>query len=490
MRRASLVVAVVVLLTAIVAPVGPALGANDTYVSITGATVTPTSPAPGDLVTVTATLKSLPSGSSTFDIEYIRLTDDSGRVLDYAGQLGSLAPGSEIQVPLTDSFKKAGTYHLRVEAVGHTSNGVSQTVKYPVVVRVRPQAPAVQVVASNPVAGAASPVNVTVANGLDEPIRNVRVSLAGKSIGVDPTERVGATIGAGASTTDSFDVTASGAGTHNLTATVRYTTANGDRQTQESVPVSFASLHDHVQLSTKRVGDGSSLAVTVSDLGNADVRHVSVRGTSANATVTGGDVARVPAGASRTVVLNASGLSGEAPVHVVASYDYGRGTHTGRASTNATVSANPGSIRLTGLDVEHSNGKTHITGSASNVGLAAVNSVVVSVVPAAGVTPAYPGREYFVGTVPKSDFVSFDVYATVDPNATSVPLRVTYLADGAHRTKTVQVPIAATGTRTDPSKSPGSGGGGWLFPAAIGVVVLAAIGGLIYVGWRNRANDE
>jgi len=489
-RTASLALGAVVVLAVLAAPAGTALAVGP-YVSISSATVSPSSPAPGDVVTVSATVRDLASSSSDFQVYYVRLLGGSGSVRDVANNLGTIAPGSELQVPLTTTFARPGTYHLRVEAHGSNDVGAEKTVYYPVVVHVRERAPAVEVSASNAVAGAASPVTVTVANGLGEDMRNLRVDLSGAGVTTSPSRRVAPTLASGSSTRLTFNATAATTGTHNLTARVRYDVGAGTEETSYTAPVSFASLRDSVALSTRTVGDGSSLAVTVSDLGNAAVRDVSVRGDSPNATVTGADVPRVPAGGSRTVVLNASGFTGETSVHLTATYDYGSGTRSGTASADATVAANPGSVRLTGLDLERSGGKLHVTGSASNVGLSAVNSVVVRVVPAAGVQPAYPGREYFVGTIPASDFVSFDVYATTSANATSVPLEVTYLADGVRHRTTTRVPIADASSGGPAASGGGTGGGGgWLLPGIVGVVVLAGVAALIYVGWRNYVRDE
>ncbi|WP_435097436.1 hypothetical protein [Halarchaeum sp. P4] len=488
--RSRTPVVALLLLALLVAPVAPVLGAGTAYVSITDATVTPSSPAPGDTVTVDATVRNLASSDAGFSIDYVRLIDERGSVRGYAGDLGTLAPGSEMSVPLTVSFGSPGTYHLRVEAHGTTDTGAEKTVKYPVVVRVRERGPAVDVSAQNAVANAASAVDVTIANGLDSPVRNVRVTLEGEGVTVAQSQRVAATVAAGASETLTFDATAASAGTHNLTATVRYSTGDADRTTTHTVPVRFAPLRENVDLTTERVGDGSSLAVTVANLGNADLRNVTVRGTSDAATVTGATLQRVPAGESRRAVVNASGFSGEASVDVVATYDYGPDTRTGRATTEATVAANPGQVRLTGLSLERENGKLHITGSASNVGLGTVNSVVVSVLPGKGVQPAYPGKEYFVGTVPESDFVSFDVYASTTANATSVPLEVSYLSDGVRKSTTVEVPIDDARPASQPADTGGGGGGGWLVPALVGLIVVAGVGAAMYVGWTNYASEE
>jgi hypothetical protein len=114
-------------------------------------------------------------------------------------------------------------------------------------------------------------------------------------------------------------------------------------------------------------------------------------------------------------------------------------------------------------------------------------SVVVEAVDTEHVTPAYPGRTYFVGTVPSSDFVSFDVYATTDDTVDTIPVRVSYLVDGTPQSHVVRL---AADTAATNSTVPKTSRGSSLLPIAVGVVVSLAVFGIIAVGWKNsRASD-
>ncbi|MFC6727013.1 hypothetical protein ACFQE1_22055, partial [Halobium palmae] len=151
-------------------------------------------------------------------------------------------------------------------------------------------------------------------------------------------------------------------------------------------------------------------------------------------------VESLPPGATRTVQLGVSNLDGPTSVTVRAAYEVdGRTNRT--VEQTVEVRANPGRIQLTGLDSADEGDYLRISGSASNVGLQPVDSVIVRVLPVEGVEPSPPNREYFVGTVPASDFVSFDVSAQVGANVSQVPLEVTYLSDGTRRSETVEVPV-------------------------------------------------
>jgi hypothetical protein len=104
------------------------------------------------------------------------------------------------------------------------------------------------------------------------------------------------------------------------------------------------------------------------------------------------------------------------------------------------------------------------------------------------VTPAAPSREYFVGTVPKSDFVSFDVYARTTANVSSIPLEVSYLVDGQRYTRTVRVPYDGGGSQ-EPA-APRQSSRGILVPVAIGAVVILGVAAAIFVGWRKSRGGD
>jgi hypothetical protein len=209
-----------------------------------------------------------------------------------------------------------------------------------------------------------------------------------------------------------------------------------------------------------------------------------VRGVATNATVGQAVVGTLAPDETATVRLPVQDLDGTATVEVRADYEVA-GTAVSVAGDRVRLRSRPGRVELTGIDVQRESGHLVVTGSASNVGLSAVDSVVVRVREVDGVTPAPPNREYFVGSIPASDFVSFDVTARVTGDTTSIPLEVTYLSDGQRRVERVSVPVGDSALET-PDRSGGSGSGGLLLPAAIGVVVVVIVGVLVFVGWRNR----
>lgn len=468
--------------------VGAAAGANQTsvYASVTDVSTDPGNPGPGDLVTVRATVRNLENSPSIYTVNAVamRPPSKSSEFFEYdrVTDLGTLAPGSEMTVPLTVRFSDPGTRQIRIIVYGKDEDGDPVNVQYPLVVRVQDRAPQVNVETDSTVVGTDGVANVTVANGLAEDVRNAEVTLRAPGVTVENPRRIASTIPAGSTRSFRFTYTPRSAGQGTLNATLRYRTPDGlVRRTAGVADVRFRPLLERVSLNATAASNGRAVAVRVSNAGNAAVENVTVRGSAPNATVSQALVDRIPSNAVRSVRLNLSDVTGDGSVPVRVDASYAIGDRAGSRSTTVRVTRNPASIELTGVELERDGDRIHVVGSASNVGLTRADSVVVRVRSAEGVSPAYPAREYFVGTVPASDFVSFDVYARVDPGVDEIPLEVTYLTDGERRRRAVTVPNDLQGT------TPGGGGGTTpatpfvLVGGAVVVIVLA----FVVLAWRN-----
>jgi hypothetical protein len=178
-----------------------------------------------------------------------------------------------------------------------------------------------------------------------------------------------------------------------------------------------------------------------------------------------------------------------------------------RYETTTSVDFAPttdGNISLTGIEVIPTGGAIRLAGSASNTGETAVTGAVVSVVGTERVTPVSPAKNYFVGNVPAGEFTSFELTARLAGNRTdTVPIRISYIADGKGYSRVVDVTITAgagagAGASRGGSESDGpSGGGGFLGLGRIDVVgillrlalVVAAGAGAVY-WWQRRRSDE
>jgi len=479
-RRTSL--ALVALLVFSTAAIAVPAGGTAAYFGITNVSVSPSTPAPGETAIISISLENFQDSSSTLEVTDVAIRTGPGDSFKEKARIedvGSLTPGASMTIPMPYAFESPGLHTLRIH-VWTRSNGTNDHITYPLTVRVRSEHPALRLTDQTRVAGASSPFNVTVTNGLDSDIRDVSVQLRGADAGTDNTNSV-ASLAAGKSASMTFDVTPQETGDRTIDAVLSYTTKGGVRRSvNQTLHYEADPLQTGVSLETQRSGDGSAVTATLSNVGNVPVERIRVSGTIGDQTVERAVVGMLAPGQSTTVMLNASDVTQPTRMDVTASYR--QAGQTGTVSASETVSGNPATIELTGLNIEREGDTIHVTGSTSNLGLQPASSVVVRVLSGDGVSPAYPGRTYFVGSVPSSDFVSFDVYADVTANATAVPLEVTYLRNGIPHRTTVEVPIedVATQQPTQPQST------GPSLPAiGIGLVVVVGVGALIYVGWRN-----
>lgn len=490
MKPAALLAVALVALSAVSVPVAVA---GTPKVSVAEVTVSPERPAPDERFTVTATLRngeSTPdSPSGRYEVNSVRLVrSGSGETLSRVTDLGTLPAGSTLDVPLTTRFEGGGTKDLRVVVVGQSGDDVI-TLRAPVVVTVSRAGPQLGIETDDAVVGAEGPLRVTVANGEDAPIRNVRLSVEGTESDVEDATRVASSLAAGESREFVFNYTP-GAPASDVTASLAYTTAGGNRRTvEESASVDADALREDVALEAA-VGDGASppIEVDVSNFGNAPLADVVVRAEANGSVLARRTLSDVEDAESRRVDLNVSDLPVGAETDVRVVVDYRTGAREGSVSTTLRYAPNPGRVELTGVDYEYEGDRVHITGSASNVGLSDADGVVVRVLSAEGVQPARPYREYFVGTVPASDFVSFDLYARLSGGSGEIPVEVSYLVDGERRTTVERVDVSDL---QSPASRQSSGGGGLLDGSSLwllagGVVAAVVVAAVAVVAYRRR----
>lgn len=472
--------AVFALLVVLSSLAGIGLVDAETTAFISNATVSPDQPAPGEQFTVRTTIQNSQQSDGGFEITdvYVRQrgsTDEIARVED----IGTLPPGSDVTVPLTASFDSPGTRELRVYVVGRNPNDEVVRLQYPVVVTVRQGGPQIGISTGDAVVGTEGTVQVTAANGEDTAVRNLRVSLSGDA-GIRDDTRVLATLPGNASQTFNFSVTPRSQTTE-LEARIQYTTPSGSTRTvTDTVTLEADPLRESVQLDASVVGDGADpdVAVDVSNLGNAPLEDVVVELVREGNVLFRRPVADVAPDETRTARINVSNVE-TGPMDVRVRYE--TGGRTGEATTRLNYSANPGRIELTGLDYEMEEGKLHVSGTASNVGLGDVDSVVVRVVPTENVTPARPNPEYFVGSIPASDFSSFDLYAEVAPGTETVPIEVTYLANGEEQTTRTELDVSDLNAQ--PAEENNGDGGLPMLP----LLVVAVLAFLVIVGIAGYA---
>lgn len=449
--------------------------ANDTAVGVNG----------GGTVTVANSL-----GGEIEDVE-LTVDGETVTVINEREVLASVASGESRSVSFQYRPEEVGSHDLTATLQYTTAGGTTDSVSATTTVQAESVEPQVDVRVNDSTAGFESDGTVEVANGVGADIRNVEVTVDSDAVTVRDGRTVFTRVTDGDSVTSGFAFEAAEPGEHEVTATVRYTTGGGTvRTVSETVVVETEAVRDRVSLDVSSVQgtDSQGLVVDVLNQGNAPIENVSVRGSSPNATVRRALLERVPAGETRTVRLNTTLSADRAAVDVTTTYDIG--SDSGRATASTTLSQTPGTISLTGIEVVPEGDRLRVSGSASNLGTTDAQSVLVSVVDTDRVDPAEPSREFFVGTVPASDFVSFDVYARTEGNVSRIPLEVSYLVDGDRQTRTVEADASGVTGAPDLGEGEQTQSGPPLVPIAIGVVVAIAVIAIMVRAWRaSRGGD-
>jgi len=477
MRRAAALAFAAVLVVASVSGVAAVGSAAQTDVAVQSVSTSVDQPAPGEPFTLTASIANLQSSSGSVDVTdvYVRqsgTTDEYARIED----VGSVASGQTLDVPLTVSIGDPGPKRLTVHVVVRDSDGDTERVNYPLYVDVQePDEAAVSFSTPELAAGQESTVNVSVSNGDDETLSNVRLDLAGDAT-VDNAERVTAAIASGSQVTHQYQVTFPSAGDRTLNATLSYKTSAGVTRTitrDVSVEVAESNVDASLTVSPTTANRSSALRASLTEYGNVELRDVEVRAYSGGDVVARALAADVPAEGTRSVTLDGADIP-TGDVRVVASY-----TAAGeRRSAERTLRYSPqttAQIALTGVDFTRDGAAVGISGDTANLGSADASSVLVSVGERDGVAPVPPNAEYFVGAVESSEFATFEVTASVDEGVEQVPLTISYSVNGERHSRVTTVDLA----QLPEADSAGSGGGSsgglpWLGIGALVVVVVAA----------------
>ncbi|WP_324758627.1 hypothetical protein [Haloarcula montana] len=495
----------------------PVAGA-DARLTLTDTTVSPGTPTAGAPITAETTLR-LSGGSDTpITLDNVTVVDSDGNKLGRATDLGRLSPGETLSVPVTFTVDEPDVYDLRLVARGTDSDDEGVRSTRPLSIGVERGAPLVEVRNATLVAGTDNRVEATVSNPTTGPLRNVEVRVTEPERG-EQTRRTVATLAAGASTTLAFDVRAGDPGDRELTIGSTYTDPTGAVSTARySRSVTVEPLIEDVGVRARPTattdetdqvagglaglvggGGGSALQqqsdeaerdpafvdVTVTNFGNAPVDRVVLTARSADGALLGqvGRLTvtdRLEPGDSATVQTDLSDVRGVDGVRFVATYRLA--DRSGESAVAYNYSARRGNATITGTDVSlDEDGQLRLDGNLANTGTGEIRSAVVRVVPDDRVTPAYPQRTYFVGTVASSEFAPFELTAQADvANASTVTVEVTYMTDGEQIRRTATLPVP------EPDADSDSGSSATALAAGSAVVVLLAVTVIVLVRRRRR----
>ncbi|ESP88021.1 hypothetical protein [Candidatus Halobonum tyrrellensis] len=507
-RRGAGAVLLAVVLLASVATVAVTVGAVQTDVAIRSVNASVDQPAPGEPFTLSVDVANLESSAGTVEVTNVFVRGADGTEYARAKNLGSVAAGSSLTVPVTATIDDAGRERLTVYAVVQDSAGDYTRVSYPLFVDVEePDEAVVSFADLDPVAGEESGVNVTVSNGDAGALSNVRLELGGDADVTNP-ERVNASLAAGRQVTYTYDVTFPETGEGTLDATLTYKTDQGSTRTvtrEVTTDVEAADVDAELSAAASTINGSPTVRAALTEYGNVELRDVRVSAVVDGETVARTLVGDVPEEGTRTATLDGNDIpAGE--VTVRAEY-----TAAGdRQSTETTLDYSPSetaNVTLTGVEVSGFGSSLSLSGDVANLGTADADSVLLSVPNRDGVSPTSPNGEYFVGTIESSEFATFELSASTSANATNVdslPVRISYTADGERLSRVVSVDVSGgaavagagaggpgeSGAAAGPaaaSGSEGSGGSGGLplLPIGVVLVVVAVVGFGVY-RWRSQ----
>jgi hypothetical protein len=478
-NRTRAVLLALLLVVSAVPLAAPALAVPDARLTVGDVTVSPETPVTGAPVTVDATIRSSAGSGSAATVDAVRLRNAGGETLAEATGLGALSPGDSLVAPLTTTFESPGSRSLTLVVVGTDADGEEVRVTRPVTVVVERAPPLVEIGPERLVAGVDNRVPVAVSNPTTEPMRNLVVNVAPDAgTAVDGRRTIG-TLAAGATAQLNFSVRPVEGATE-LTVRTTYTTARGTEATAaESRRVVVEPLRDDVGVRVERAGesesapqtapggleglfggaaggvggsgeesegeDGRRVDVTVTNFGNAPIESVVVTPRVGNRTLPRHAVdGPLAPGESGTVTVSLDRVGRAGDVAFEASYRLADGGRSRSVEGSYDYRPGDGTVVLTGLNVTTTDdGRVRIGGNAGNTGENPVTGVVVAVGEAPGVTPAYPQRDYFVGSVEGSEFAPFELSARVDGDASAIPVTVRYTVDGERVEREVRVPYDA-----------------------------------------------
>jgi len=258
---------------------------SDTTLLIVEQTRTPEQPTVDENVSITATVRSLENGEADYFVTDVLLyeePDAGGDVLARNDSRELLAPGGTVRKAVETDFDDAGRENLSVRIRLRTMGGEPITLVRPVTLRVRDSHPEFAVQAQRVGRSGETTLNLSLANGDDEPIRSLSLRLRGAALTVEEPTRVQSVLQGGETATFDFDASDATSGATDLDARLGYTAADGERRViRRSLDLSLRSVRNpaNITLTDIRLTDtdrGVEIRGSASNVGSTDAQSVSV----------------------------------------------------------------------------------------------------------------------------------------------------------------------------------------------------------------------
>jgi hypothetical protein len=195
-----------------------------------------------------------------------------------------LGPGVERSFTYTATFLRNVPSTVETTLRYTTAGGQTRTVTERVSIgtdrlSASGERPQVELSVQEAVPGATRPVNVTVANGLDREVRQLRVVASSPTAEFDVTEQVRANLSAGEAVTLRFPASVEEAGTHPVNVTLVYTEDGVRRRTMRTFQASFRAPPNPAEValtSVEAVATGGSVEIsaTAGNVGSTEAEAV------------------------------------------------------------------------------------------------------------------------------------------------------------------------------------------------------------------------
>lgn len=470
------------------------LAVDDARVTIGEATVEPESPVVGAPTTIDVTLDLSGGSTEAGDLQHVVLLDEDDTELANVSTLGTLSPGDSLTVPVTTVFDEPGYKELTIVAEAKSESDDTVEVTRPLSIVVEDAQPMIDVEPiDNTVVGTETTVELSVSNPLDDPIRNVGLTLEDGDAIISPASRSIPVLEPGATETVTATIEPTTVGDRTLEVALTYVLGSGATATTErtvgyegtelvaDLGVQIRELPDasteeddadvdlggidigglfgaggppadnpdgNTEEQSPQTGGGDDLAVVVTNFGNAPVTNVVITpgtedGTLPRLSIPGA----IEPGESASVGVDL-GAATDHPVTFEATYETAGVNATERIRYQPMIDR--GEVAVTGIDVEVVGDRASISGNVGNPTASDISGVVVAVNGSEFVEPTYPQRDYFVGTLEGGEFAPFDLTASVDAeNATEIGLDVTYRTDVGPESQLLDLPIEAQEPTTE-----------------------------------------
>lgn len=389
----------------------------DARMTVDTVSVSPDTPHTDEQISFDATIANSGGSSDPIDITSVELLvrgpgfDDDPfvqavdtEVVDEVRTIGALSPGDTQTVLLTTQLDDPGEYQFMVRAHGkepeeevENEDGFTETVQEEVVSQQR------TTVSVNP----------------------ARVELGVRAVPLKDSIVVGDNSQQQEESTDGGG-TASGLGGGNIQDIIGDNVANA-QASEESAP----PAESPVLVTVTNPGTVTADKVTVTPIVGGQERSPFV-------------TADIPPGENAEMMIDLGTVESQTDVTLLVEYTTAIGT--GETETTLVYPPRNGDIRVTDANVEkiestETGDRVRITANIGNAGGGELHGTVASLQAAEGVTPVYPTRSFFIGTVGPDDFVATELTAVVNATeADGIPVRVTYTDRGIDYTDTVVLP--------------------------------------------------